>query len=497
VNSVARLGIVALIVGVASVSVGCSARHRSNVADKAGGSGGGPVVLRLGVSDGPGLAESKLARYFAAQVAQLSQGKLRIHVAFLAAGSKTPDVEARTIELVRAGKFDLGWVAARAWDELGVQSFQTLQAPFLITSYPLLDRVLKSPLATEMLAGLKGQDVVGLALIPGLLRHPIGIKRPLVSRSDFVGARVRDLPSKATDALLRALGAIPLHVSNDDVGQELARERIDGEELSIVNAPIGGILTANVAFFPKVVTLFASKRAFAALSDDQRDILRTAAERTLKYILRVSSPVRAALSFEGVLARQYCRYQGRIVLATEQERAELVRAAQPVYRRLERNAQTRAEIAQIRAVKASLPSPPPIVVPSSCLGPGRRVGLGAERSPSILNGTYHRVLTAADARAFGPPATAPGSTFPLVITEVLRDGKWMANSDQPPDVGTYSVRGNEVVFRLGSDVMRFTFSRDPNGTLHLRPILPMDRGDQFVMAGAPWLRVGLPTRSIP
>jgi TRAP-type C4-dicarboxylate transport system substrate-binding protein len=495
VNSVGRVGIVALIVGVGSLSVGCSARHRSNVADKAGGSGGGPVVLRLGVSDGPGLAESRLARYFAAQVGQLSHGKLTIRLTFLAAGSSTPDVEARTIELVRAGRYDLGWVAARAWDELGVTSFQALQAPFLITNYPLLDEVLTSPLATEMLAGLKDEDVVGLALIPGLLRHPIGVKRPLISRSDFAGARVRDLPSKATDALLTALGALPVHVSNDDVGSELARARIDGEELSIINAPIGGILTANVAFFPKVLTLFAGKRAFAGLRDDQQDILRTAAEQTLKH--NSSFPVRAALAFEGVLARQYCSHPGQIVVATEEERAELVRAARPVYNLLERDPQTKAEIAQIRAKKAALPTPPPIVVPSSCLGAGQHVDLGAERSPSILNATYHRVLTAAAASAFGPPATGPGSTFPLVITAVLRDGKWMANSDQPPDVGTYSIRGNELVFRLGSDVMRFTFSRDNDGTLHLRPILPMDRGDQFVMAGAPWLRVGPPTRNIP
>lgn len=493
-SSVVRVALVALVVGVGSLVVGGDERHPSNAADKAGGSGG-PVVLRLAVSDGPGLAESRLARYFATQVAQLGRGRLRIRVTFLAAGSSTPDVEARTIELVRTGRFDLGWVAARAWDELDVTSFQALQAPFLITNYALLDKVLTSPLAGEMLTGIKDEDVVGLALVPGLLRHPLGFKRPLVSRSDFAGARVRDLPSEATDALLKALGAVPVHVSNDDFGTELAHARIDGAELSIINAPIDGILTANVAFFPKVLTLFAGKDAFARLSDEQQHILRVASERTLKH--NASFPVRTALAFEGVLARQYCHSPGRIVLATEQEQAELARAARPVYRQLERDPQTKAEIARIRAMKASLPPPPRIVVPSSCLGPGQHVEPGAQRSPRILNGTYHRLLTTAAARAFGPPATEPGNSFPLVITAVLRDGKWMANSSQPPDVGTYSIRGNEVVFRLGSDVMRFTFSRDPDGTLHLRPILPMDRGDQFVMAGAPWLRVGPPTRRIP
>jgi hypothetical protein len=118
------------------------------------------VVLRLPVwvdppfdefaaSDSSDLAESRLVRYFAAQVGKLSGGKLRVQVTFLAAGAGTPDVEVRTVDLVRAGRFDLGWVAARAWDELGVKGFQALQAPFLITSYPLLDRVLTSPLAVR------------------------------------------------------------------------------------------------------------------------------------------------------------------------------------------------------------------------------------------------------------------------------------------------------------------------------------------------------------
>jgi TRAP-type C4-dicarboxylate transport system substrate-binding protein len=494
VNKIARVAIVALVVGVGVLTVGCGARHRSNVADKAGDSGG-PVLLRLGVSDPPYAAESRLARYFAAQVSQLSRGKLRIRVTFLAAGTSTPDAEARTIELVRAGKYDLGWVPARAWDELGVTSFQSLQAPFLITNYPLLRNVMKSPLATEMLAGLKDENVVGLALIPGLLRHPIGIKRPLVSLSDFDGARVRDLPSKATDDLLQALHAVPVHVSGDDFGQALANARIDGEELSIINAPIGGILTANVAFFPKVLTLFAGDDSFARLSDEQQHILRTAGERTLKHNTTYS--VRAALAAEGGWARHYCRLPGRIVLATKEEQAELVRAAQPVYKRLDEDPQTKAEIVQIRAMKAAVPTAPPIVVPASCLGPGQQAELAGRRSPSILNGTYHRLLTAAAARASGLPADAQTSSYPLVITTVLRDGKWLASSDQPPEVGTYSLNGTEIVFRLGSDVMRFTFSRDPNGTLHLRPILPMDRGDQFFMAGAPWLRVGPPTRNIP
>src|SRR4051812_33028775 len=176
---------------------GCDTSHSERAADKAGGSEA-PRVLLLGASDTVDQPESRAVRYFAGQVAKLSHGALRVELRFEAAGDRSPDVEARTEQMVRDGKFDLGWIGARAWDARGVKSFQALQAPFLVTNYALLDRVLTSPLANEMLAGLKRQHVVGIALLPGLLRHPVGLRGPLVSLADFRRARVRIQPSPAT-----------------------------------------------------------------------------------------------------------------------------------------------------------------------------------------------------------------------------------------------------------------------------------------------------------
>ena len=177
-------------------------------------------MLSLGSRDAGSDPDTPIAEYFAAQVKKISGGKLRIHVVLDAAGDDVPDTEARIVRMVRDGRLDLGWIGARVWDELGVTSFQALQAPFLIDSYPLLERVTTGPLAREMLAGLKRDDVVGLALVPELLRHPVGLKRPFLSPSDFAGARIADFPSRASDSLLRALGATPVHLSNTAVGRD-------------------------------------------------------------------------------------------------------------------------------------------------------------------------------------------------------------------------------------------------------------------------------------
>jgi hypothetical protein len=246
--------------------------------------------------------------------------------------------------------------------------------------------------------------------------------------------------------------------------------------MSLANSPFPAPVTANVTLFPKVLTLFASKRAFSRLGHADQEILRTAAARTFRHV--TTFPLRAGLAYESFLAREYCHVTGRIVLATAREQAALLRASEPAYTRLRRDARTSAWIDRIRAMKAATPESAPIAVPAACLGPDRSSGAVSRRpvrSPTILNGTYHRVLGG------------------RVITQVMRDGKWVMNTDRPPDVGAYTIRGNVLTLRLPPDVMRFTFVRDPNGTLHLTPILPMERGDRWIMAGAPWIRVGPPS----
>ncbi len=352
---------------------------------------------------------------------------------------------------------------------------------------------MRSPVATQMLAGLENHGFIGLALVPGLLRHPAGIKRPLVALPDFAAARVRDQPSAASDALLRSLGATPVHIGNDAYAHEVAAGRLDGTEASLLNAPIGSVVAANVTFFPKTLTLFAGRPAFERLDADQRRIVRLAAARTLHHA--ADFPVGEALGFEGVLARQFCHLPGRIVLATDAELAALVRASAPTAAALEADPQTRSFTAQIRDMKSKLPPTPAVVVPSSCLGQ-RHPPTSPRRSPSILNGTYHELLTTARGQAFGlAPAAMKG--LPLVITTVLRDGHWTSNSGEPAADGTYRVSAGEVDFDLAGDLMRFAYARDPDGTLHLRPIPPMERGDRWIMSGGPWRRVGPPTRALP
>jgi TRAP-type C4-dicarboxylate transport system substrate-binding protein len=476
-----RTPIAVILTAVAALASGCDFGGRG---DKAGGSET-PLQLRLAAAYPNDTPDVPAVRFFASRVAKLSGGSVRVRVVFSAAGEDAVDPEGDVARMVRDGDFELGWIGARAWDRLGVRSFRALQAPFFVTNYALLDRIAAGRLARRMLQGLDEEGFVGLALVPDRLRHPMGARRPFRSLSDFAGAGVRVVPSHVSDALMRALGARPVHVSNDAMNSAVARGQVDAQEQSFNG---GRYVTANVSFFPKALTLFATRGGYDQLDDGQRRALRDAAEQTVARV--VAHP-----PLETALARRYCDGGGRVVNASRDDVAALRRAAQPVYTALERDAQTRGLIAAIRRLKATMPTAA-VTAPRACARQ-RPDATGRRASASTLNGTYRWRFTKAGAiRAGDQNDPELDEMLGTINTMTLRDGKWLL---QGGATGTYKVVGNRIIFDWPAvaDTLTFTFKRLGGGDLDVKPVLPMDPGDRFVWAAEPWRRIGPPIRDIP
>jgi TRAP-type transport system periplasmic protein len=476
-------------------AVGCSVGGGSD-GDKAGGSDA-PELLRLAVADDSEQPDAAFARYFANRVSALSGGSVRVRVVWDAAGQDTPGYELGIARLVRDGDFELGWMGARAWDRMDITSFQALQAPFLVTDHELLGQIATGPLAARMLRGLDGHGFVGLALVPERLRYIFGARKSLASPDDFAGARVRVRPSGATDALMRALGATPVHISGDDVAAAVANREIDGAEASLgTNSADEGEshLTLNLPLFPKTLTLFAGEGAYDGLDEDQREVIRKAARQTAAYAA-------AHAPSETALMGEFCS-QGPPVSAVAASRADLAAlddAAQPVYAQLERDPQTKALIAAFRALKATTPAPAAATASASCTQTTPTAS-GREQSPSAVNGTYHWRVTSAGARAAAQAVGgSPREEDSRAIGKMtLRDGKWlMGDTDPEAYSGTYKIIGRRLVFDWGGATLMFGFTREQDGTLRLKPVPPMNVGDAVVWGGGPWRRVGPPVRDIP
>ena len=326
---------VVLLGTVAGAAAGCAAG-----VDKAGDAPPPkPLVLTLAAHSD----DEEAWKPFAAAVARVSHGTLRIRVLqnWRSRGTVAEiTYERGIVSDVRHDKAQLGIVGARVWDTIGVDSFQALVAPFLVDSLQLESRALQTPFAPQALAAVRRAGVVGVALLPGRMRRPLGVHRQLVSVRDYDGARIAIRPSRVAALTFRALAARPAGYIPGDMSA------FDGAEIDPGTVSSEGYdsysreMTANVVLWPKPWTIIMNRKAFDGLTRSNQQILLTAGRDALSGEgAQVLHDTRAAVL-------SLCAGRLSFVMATAAERTALRSAVQPVYTRIERSLFTRRWIAR-------------------------------------------------------------------------------------------------------------------------------------------------------
>jgi TRAP-type C4-dicarboxylate transport system substrate-binding protein len=343
---------------------------------------GKPVVLAL-ANDDRGAA---YVQAWANAVERLSGGSVRIRVADSWREGETNHEQA-TIEDVRRGKVPLAIVAARAYDELGLTSFEPLLAPMLIDSKELELRVLRSDIGRKALAGTQQLGLVGLALLPSELRRPVGISRSLRAPDDYRGARIYTREGKLAAATFQALGARPVHLPDEEWSTS-----VDAAELGMAalrDAPnvarrAAGV-TANVVLWPMPLTVVINQHAFDGLSDAQQKALRQAATDTA---FQRENRLVADLADENIDV--VCRVGIRPIDSTPAQLAALQTAVEPVYRAIERGPGNRTALKRIRDLKGG--AQPDVLLCPHQQTPSARPPPAA----SELKGTYRTSFSEAE-----------------------------------------------------------------------------------------------------
>ena len=426
------------LLAVMAVLAGCTGPG----VDKAGGTRARqPVVLTLANFIG----QSAELDGFAGEVRRLSAGTMRIDIRSRWRRGQV-DSENGLIGDVGAGKADLGVAGSRAWDSAGVSSFRALSAPLLITSYALQDRVLRSPVTGQMLRGLRPLGLAGIGVLPGPLRKPLGIARPLLRPSDYAGLRMGVQQSLVADATMRALGATPVWFPATG-----AMTGLDGieEQISSIQGyqydTVGRYLTANVSLWPRPLVLFANGKAWAALTPAQRRILSRAVtgdQAAETDVARGNERTDTAiLCRRGLL---------RFLTASPADLAALRRAVQPVYRQLQRDPQTGRYIRQIEAMGTGVAAEP-------APGCGHAARPAGKAGP--LDGVWQFTTTAADLRAL--PGVSQGDIVPEnygTYTFVIDRGRFAFTQENRQACtwayGTFTVTGDrfEWLFTDGGGI---------------------------------------------
>jgi TRAP-type C4-dicarboxylate transport system substrate-binding protein len=429
---------VVLAIGLA---LGASACGQGNL-DKAGGTVSKPTVLTL--ADGE--FDTSNAQPFANAVSRLSHGTLQIKIDG-DWGPNDPNYEADLIKYVQAGKAQLGITVTRAFDLVGIDSFQALQAPFLIDNYPLERKVLASTIPGQMLAALPPHGLAGLAVLPGPLRRPLGFTRPLVSAASYRGARIGIRPSKVTEDIFRALGAIPVTFYRSPGRGSIAG--LTGVEDHAASIDMGAavphaVLTGNVVFEPRPNVIFMNSRAFGALTARQRAIL-----------YRAATQARTAGIYQGndtASVADLCRRGIKIISASAVGLAGLQAAMRPVYQALDTNPSTRKFISEITAMRQVVGGTPnAIACPAASAG-------GIATGASALQGTWQVTYTQSELAAAGaePSGMLPSQGNWGHFTFTLHNGHWQqrllggdpaaAPDNLLPYYGTYVVTGTKITF---------------------------------------------------
>jgi TRAP-type transport system periplasmic protein len=276
----------------------------------------------------------------------------------LAGQPSYPNSEIQLLDDVRSGAVPVAAISSSVFDTADITAFQALQAPFLIQSYTLEGEVLKSDIATQMIADANDQagDIVTLAIYEGGFRKPFGTKK-FLDPADFKGTTIRAPQSEVLAAGLAALGANVDPIPLPDVNQALRNGTVDGMEANLGLIYTQKLyedakyVTGNVNFWPYPAVLVVNKDVYDGLTADQQKALTDAAAPlaadSITFLTTPGNPTPQNLVNCGI---QY-------VYSTPAQQTELANAGKSAVSELAPESQD--FVTQIQQLKASSPPPPP------------------------------------------------------------------------------------------------------------------------------------------
>lgn len=357
----------ALAVTACAASVGLVACGSSG--DSTGTSGaGGAVSLRIGYVTTPQHPYGIAIQKFKEEVEKASNGQITINT--LPGASQGNDVT--LLDDVSGGSIEMAGVSAAVFDNKGVNVFQPLMAPFVIDNYALSEKVLGGDIGQKMLDsenGPKKLGLVGLGILEGGLRKPVGRSVALKSVADFKGKKIRAPASKIMVDTLKALGAEPVSMPLGDVAPALQNGTIDGLEANyglIVTQKFNEgakYVTADVTLWPFPAVVVINKDQWNKLSSDQQKILEDAGKNLAKNSVEsFTNPAPGATNFVKVL----CDSGMTFAMAGAENRAALAKAAAPALDALKKDSEEADLLKEIEAAKADTPAQAPAPLPAGC-----------------------------------------------------------------------------------------------------------------------------------
>ncbi len=351
------------VVAAAALALGaaaCGDDNSSNSGDtNTAAAGGGEITLNLAYVTTAQHPYGIAVDAFVKDVEKASNGRITIK-----AQPSYPQSEVQLLSDVRGGSVDMATISTAVWDSAGINSFQALQAPFLVTNYALEGKIIAGDIGKAMAddASQQAGDATVLAIHEGGLRKPIGAKKPLTSVAAFTGAKIRVSQSKVMAEGLKSLGAEADPIPLPEVYQALQNGTVDGMEanLGLVATnkyyEVAKYVTGNVNLWPFPTALVINNAKMKALSEADQKIITDAAAKMPEQSLTI-------FSAPSKLPQQLVDCGMTFATSSPAELKQLEARAQGAYASLSKDPTTGEFIKQIQDLKKNAPpspAPPPL-----------------------------------------------------------------------------------------------------------------------------------------
>ncbi len=409
------------------------------------GGAAAPVVLVPATGGGPGVGNDVMDLLAAAT----ADGSVHLgHVP--QADQVTPGAD-RTLELLGNGSADIGVVRSGQLVTAGAPSLLALEVPFVVTNNQQAAAIAADPIAETAMADLPKIGLVGLALVPGGLRHPFAYgDTPLVSADDFRGAVINTRPDDAgLTAIMAALGATEDHTISSQRTKKAENGDNQGIEVSLQQyaaVDLPATITTNVTLYSKFDVIVIRETVWNKLSDTQRTEMKTAAAS-----VRVSAP--AARGTEVDLFHEWCLVPGAASAhADDADLASLHNALDPIVTSLKANHAAKEIIDRMRALGAGTTDELADLACESAQTGDASKSLAPSGDQTVLDGTWRFTPTEADLLAAGAtPADARNNAQVWEVTLANGTGTATVGAGGHTCTWTFTFAGDKVLFDLGTE----------------------------------------------
>ena len=263
----------------------------------------------------------------------------------------------------------------------------------------LLEReVLARDLTRRMGEGVAPLGLAGLGVIAGPMLKPVGLSHPLLAPADYRKARIGISDSVVADMFLDRLGASTTPLSFK--GQAI--DSYDGIEHQVTSVQdnqydkVTTSIAANVNLWPRPITVVANTKALERLTDQQRDTLMLAADKSLD-----ASIAKLRLG-EQEATRILCRRaKVRFDSADEAAVTKLRAAARPIIEDLSKDEHTASALAGIEAMRTNVSAAADNELVPTCDGIAPELARNAKGVKGPLDGTWTMSETFKDIVAKG------------------------------------------------------------------------------------------------